>query len=58
MVLRLAAARVVRPLGVTKVEFTTFDHYRDTRSFVQKLGGDTRVASVLMFRPVEAVSGM
>lgn len=56
MVLRLASARGVRPLGVTKVEFTTFDHYRDTRSFAEKLGGIARIASVLMFRPIEPVS--
>lgn len=56
MMLRLAAARGVRPLGVTKVEFTTFDHYHDTRSFTEKLGGVTRVASVLMFRPIEPTS--
>lgn len=41
------------PLGVKEFRFTSFNHYRDTRSFAKKLGGVTTSTSVLMFRPLE-----
>jgi hypothetical protein len=50
--LKLDAAIGVRHLGIEKLEYTTFDHYDDTRSFTKKLGGITSGASVLMFRPI------
>ena len=51
--LKLEAARGVVPLGVKYLEFTTFDRYDDTRSFIRKLGGETTRTSVLMSRPLE-----
>jgi hypothetical protein len=50
--LRLATARGVAQLGIKNIEFTTFDHYGDTRSIAKKLGGVTTSRSVLMFRPL------
>jgi N-acetylglutamate synthase-like GNAT family acetyltransferase len=56
--LKLDAARGVRHLGIENLEYTTFDHYDDTRSFTKKLGGVTIGTSVLMFRPIaRAASG-
>ena len=51
--LRLETARGVRHLGIRNIEFTTFDHYADTRSITEKLGGVTKVESVLMYRPID-----
>ena len=51
--LKLEAARGVVPLGVKYLEFTTFDRYDDTRSFIRKLGGETTSTSVLMSRRLE-----
>jgi len=39
--------------GVKWIRFTTFDHYTDTRSFTEKLGGSTERITVLMIRPIE-----
>ena len=39
--------------GVKWIRFTTFDHYTDTRSFTEKLGGSTERITVLMIRPFE-----
>jgi hypothetical protein len=39
-------------LGIQQFEFTTFDHYGDTRRFTEKLGGVTVRTSALMYRPL------
>jgi len=41
--------------GVKEFRFTSFNHYRDTRSFTKKLGGVTTSTSVLMCRPLELI---
>jgi hypothetical protein len=51
--LKLEATRGAIRLGIKNFEFTTFDHYADTRSFTKKLGGATTRTSVLMCRPIE-----
>jgi hypothetical protein len=51
--LKLEATRGALRLGIKDFEFTTFDHYTDTRSFTNKLGGVTTMTSVLMYRPLE-----
>jgi GNAT superfamily N-acetyltransferase len=50
--LRLEAARGVRHLGIKNLEFTTFDHYADTRNFTKRLGGVTIGTSALMHRRI------
>jgi hypothetical protein len=40
------------PAGVTQFQFTSFEHYADTRSFTQKLGGTAVRTMVLMMRPL------
>jgi hypothetical protein len=50
--LKLEATRGALRLGIKNFEFTTFDHYADTRRFTEKLGGTTKRTTVLMFRPV------
>jgi N-acetylglutamate synthase-like GNAT family acetyltransferase len=44
------------PPGVIEFKFTSFDHYTDTRSFTEKLGGRTVRTTALMYRPISAVS--
>jgi GNAT superfamily N-acetyltransferase len=51
--LKLEATRGALRLGIKNFEFTTFDHYNDTRSFTSKLGGVTTRTTVLMVRPLE-----
>jgi hypothetical protein len=51
--LKLEAFRGAPP-GVTEFRFTSFDHYADTRSFSEKLGGSTVRTTVLMMRPLDA----
>jgi hypothetical protein len=51
--LKLEATRGAMRLGIKNFEFTTFDHYNDTRSFTSKLGGLTTRTIVLMVRPLE-----
>jgi hypothetical protein len=50
--LKLEATRGGLRLGMKYFEFTTFDHYSDTRRFTEKLGGTTLRTKVLMFRPL------
>jgi len=50
--LKLEATRGALRLGITNFEFTTFDHYADTRSFTEKLGGSANRTTVLMYRPL------
>lgn len=50
--LKLEATRVALRLGVKFFQFTTFDHYGDTRSFTKKLGGMTTRITTLMMRPI------
>jgi GNAT superfamily N-acetyltransferase len=52
--LKLEATRGAISLGIKNFEFTSFDHYADTRSFTKKLGGETTRASVLMYRPIDS----
>jgi N-acetylglutamate synthase-like GNAT family acetyltransferase len=53
VLLKLEATRRAVCLGIKNFEFTSFDHYADTRSFTKKLGGATTRVSVLMYRPVD-----
>lgn len=50
--LKLEATRGAIESGIKKLVFTTFDHYRDTRSFTDKLQGTTVWKSVLMYHPL------
>ena len=50
--LKLEATRGAMRLGIKNFQFTTFDHYADTRSFTKKLGGTTIHSSLLMYRPL------
>jgi GNAT superfamily N-acetyltransferase len=51
--LKLEATRGALRLGIDNFEFTTFDHYADTRRFTEKLGGVTTRITVLMYRPLD-----
>ena len=55
--LKLEATRGALRLGIKNFEFTTFDHYTDTRGFTEKLGGVTTRTSVLMYRPLNRETG-
>jgi GNAT superfamily N-acetyltransferase len=48
--LKLEATRGALRLGIKSFEYTTFDHYADTRSFTKKLGGVTIETKVLMMK--------
>lgn len=48
--LKLEATRGAIRLGIKTFQFTTFDHYTDTRSFTEQLGGTTTRITHLMFR--------
>jgi GNAT superfamily N-acetyltransferase len=50
--LKLEATRGALRLGIKNFEFTSFDHYTDTRSFAHKLGGVTTRRSALVMRPI------
>jgi GNAT superfamily N-acetyltransferase len=50
--LKLEATRGAIRLGIKTFRFTTFDHYSDTRSFTQRLGGVTTHVTQLMCRPI------
>jgi GNAT superfamily N-acetyltransferase len=50
--IKLEAALGVRHLKIRTLEFTTFDRYFDTRSFTEKLGGETIASSALMVLPI------
>jgi GNAT superfamily N-acetyltransferase len=50
--LKLEATRGALRLGIKTFQFTTFDHYTDTRSFTQRLGGETTRVMQLMYRPL------
>jgi GNAT superfamily N-acetyltransferase len=52
--LKLEASRGAIRLGIKTFRFTTFDHYTDTRSFTQRLGGETTRVMQLMYRPISA----
>jgi N-acetylglutamate synthase-like GNAT family acetyltransferase len=49
--LKLEATRRAMRLGIQRFQFTSFDHYSDTRSFSAKLGGAVTQTTVLMMRP-------
>jgi GNAT superfamily N-acetyltransferase len=49
--LKLEATRGAIRLGIKTFQFTTFDHYTDTRSFTEQLGGTTTRITHLMYRP-------
>ena len=51
--LKLEATRGALRLGVKQFQFTSFDHYGDTRSFAAKLGGVVTQTKVLMMRPID-----
>jgi GNAT superfamily N-acetyltransferase len=53
--LKLEAFRGTPP-GVTQFKFTSFDHYADTRSFNEKLGGKTVKTTELMYRPIKSAN--
>jgi GNAT superfamily N-acetyltransferase len=48
--LKLEATQGALSLGITQFLFTTFEHYADTRSFSEKLGGAVTKKMVLMHR--------
>ena len=48
--LKLEATRGAIRLGIKTFQFTTFDHYTDTRSFTEQLGGTTTRITHLMCR--------
>jgi N-acetylglutamate synthase-like GNAT family acetyltransferase len=50
--LKLEATRGALAIGITRFHFTTFDHYTDTRTFTEKLGGAVARKRVLMHRPL------
>ena len=50
--LKLEATRGAIRLGIKTFRFTTFDQYTDTRSFTQRLGGETTRVMQLMYRPI------
>ena len=50
--LKLEATRGALRLGIKNFEFTSFDHYTDTRSFTQKMGGITMRTTLLMVKPL------
>ena len=52
--LKLEATRGAIGLGIKTFQFTTFDHYTDTRSFTEQLGGTTTRTTQLMYRPIES----
>lgn len=52
--LKLEASRRAVRLGIKEFTFTSFEHYADTRSFTEKLGGTTIRKTVLMSRPITA----
>jgi hypothetical protein len=51
--LKLESTRVALRMGVKNFQYTTFDHYADTRSFTHKLGGMTTRTTLLMHRPLQ-----
>jgi N-acetylglutamate synthase-like GNAT family acetyltransferase len=51
--LKLEATRGALKLGIKTFQFTTFDHYTDTRSFTERLGGHTQRVTQLFYRPIE-----
>jgi hypothetical protein len=50
--LKLEATRSAMSQGVEYFQFTTFDHYRDTRSFTRHFAGTTTGKWALMMRPI------
>jgi GNAT superfamily N-acetyltransferase len=50
--LKLEATRGALRLGIKQFQFTTFDHYADTRSFAMKLGSVITRTTVLMMRHI------
>jgi GNAT superfamily N-acetyltransferase len=48
--LKLEASRHALALGIKQFTFTSFDHYTDTRSFSEKLGGMATRTTALMVR--------
>jgi N-acetylglutamate synthase-like GNAT family acetyltransferase len=50
--LKLEATRGALRLGIKQFQFTTFDHYTDTRSFALTLGGRVIRTTHLMMRPI------
>jgi N-acetylglutamate synthase-like GNAT family acetyltransferase len=54
--LKLEATRGALRLGIKNFEFTSFDHYTDTRSFTQKMGGITTRTTLLMVKPLAVQS--
>jgi GNAT superfamily N-acetyltransferase len=51
--LKLEATRGALRLGIKQFQFTTFDHYTDTRNFARKLGGRVIRTTLLLMRPIE-----
>jgi Acetyltransferase (GNAT) family len=56
--LKLEATRGAFRLGIKQFQFTTFDHYTDTRKFAMKLGGMTTRTTLLMMRPIVESNGL
>ena len=52
--MKLEASRRAVMLGIKEFTFTSFEHYADTRSFTEKLGGTAIRKTVLMSRRISA----
>lgn len=50
--LKLEATQEAMKHGIRKFVFTSFDHYKDTRSFTERLSGVTVRETVLMYLPL------
>ena len=51
--LKLEATQGAIRWGIKKFVFASFDHYKDTRSFTDRMRGITVRKSVLMYRPLK-----
>jgi hypothetical protein len=54
--LKLEASEHALALGIQQFTFTSFDHYTDTRSFSEQLGGTIASTTALMVRPFAPAS--
>lgn len=54
--LKLEATRGAARLGIERFEYSTFDHYTDTRAFSEKLGGVEKRRMLLMHYPLSAAA--
>ncbi|MDZ4657602.1 MAG: GNAT family N-acetyltransferase [Bythopirellula sp.] len=55
--LKLEATREAMRWGINQFVFTSFDHYKDTRSFTERMRGATVQKSILMHLPLAPSQG-